>query len=245
MKIIRCAQRSHEWWEARLGHVTGSKVAAVLSYLKRGGETQARANYRMKVVAELLTGIPESEGYVSAAMDWGNEQEAFARGAYEVRTNCSVSQFGFMLHDTIPFFGGSVDGLVGEDGGTEFKSPDTTTHLRWICDDVIPEEHVPQMLSYMSITGRRWWDFVSFDPRPMDPRYHLFIKRLHWDDTQIAWVEDGVKQFLSEVHDVIERLKGACPVLEQLRRSVEDENSELGITDEDIAWIRTQQEVQQ
>ena len=237
MKVIRCSQHSHEWFEARVGHVTGSEMSAVLNFLKRGGESAERRNYRFKIASELLTGVGQGEGYVSAAMDWGNEQEPFARGAYEVRTDSQVKQVGFVLHDTIPFFGGSPDGLVDDDGGLELKCPETTTHLKWMLDDVVPEEHRDQMYSYMALTGRRWWDFASFDPRPMDPRYHLFIKRLDWDDKRIGEIEDGVKQFLSEIHDMIERLKGINPVVEQLRRSMEID-SELGITDDDIRWIK-------
>jgi hypothetical protein len=237
VKVIRCAQHSPEWFDARVGHVTGSEMAAVLNYLKRGGESTERRNYRFKIASELLTGVGQGEGYVSAAMDWGNEQEPFARGAYEVRTNSQVSQIGFVLHDTIPFFGGSPDGLVNDDGGLELKCPETTTHLKWMLDDVVPEEHRPQMFSYMALTGRRWWDFASFDPRPMDPRYHLFLKRLDWDDKRIGEIEYGVKQFLAEVHDMIERLKGINPVVQQLRKSV-GLDSELGITDDDIRWAK-------
>lgn len=238
MKVVRCTQHSHEWFEARVGHVTGSEVASVLNYLKRGDESAERRNYRFKIASELLTGVAQGQGYVSAAMDWGNEQEPFARGAYEVSTNSQVSQIGFVLHETIPFFGGSPDGMVNDDGGVELKCPDTTTHLKWILDGEVPEAHRDQMYTYMALTERRWWDFASFDPRPRDPRYHLFIKRLDWNDERIDQIESGVKQLLSEVHEMIEGIKEACPALEPSRESVADNDSELGITDEDIKWAR-------
>ena len=206
MKTLDVKQGTSQWFAARAGLVTGSKAADMMSFLKKGGESAARANYKAQIVAELLTGEPEMGGYLSSYMEWGNEQEQFARAAYEVQTGAVVDTVGLVLHSSIERMGGSPDGIVGEDGGLEIKCPKTTTHIKWIIDGVVPEEHRAQMYFYMACTGRAWWDFASFDPRLPDP-LQLFVKRLARDEEKIAEIEDSVAQFNREVDEQIAQLK--------------------------------------
>ena len=51
------AQGTHGWRMDRLGKVTGSAVAAVFATVK-SGEAATRANLRMALVLERITGIP-------------------------------------------------------------------------------------------------------------------------------------------------------------------------------------------
>ena len=237
MKIVRCEQHSIEWWDARLGVATGSKMNDILGFLKKGGESQARANYRAKIVAELVTQQQQMDGYLSPEMEWGTDQEPLARAAYEIRTGNDVDQVGFMLHDTIPLFGGSADGLVGDDGGIEIKCPKTSTHLRWMLEGEVPEEHRLQMYSYMALSGRKWFDFISFDPR-LPLRHQLFIMRLERDEAKVKEIEDGVKVFLAEVQWMIAQINDLNPQIETPVKPDVMHGPELGITDADTSdWM--------
>ena len=62
-------QRTEEWFSARLGKVTASRVADVLSKIK-SGESASRKNYKMELVVQRLTGKPQ-ESFTNAAMEWG------------------------------------------------------------------------------------------------------------------------------------------------------------------------------
>ena len=56
-------------------------------------------------------------------------------------------------------------------------------------------------------TGRKWCDFVSFDPRlPED--LQLFVVRVDRDDQYIANLEKEVSAFLAEVDETLIKLKG-------------------------------------
>jgi hypothetical protein len=212
--IIPCEQKTPEWLQLRCGRVTGSRITDVLAEIKKG-EAATRRNYRTEIIAETLTGLP-AESYISPAMQWGIDTEPFARAAYELTCNTTVDTVGFAIHPHIPRFGCSPDGLLGDDGGAEFKCPNTATHLDWILAGVVPEEHKPQMLANMSCTGRKWWEFVSFDPRL--PRHlQLFIRRFVRDETRIAEIEAKVQKFLAEVDDVIFRLDATTPIEENPR----------------------------
>jgi len=196
-------QRTEEWFSARLGKVTASRVADVLAKIK-SGESASRKNYKMELVVQRLTG-KTGESFTNAAMEWGTEQEPFARMAYEAHTSTFVKEEGFVDHPTIEGFGCSPDGIVG-DGLIEIKCPNTANHIETVLENKAPSKYIPQMQCQMACTGAKWCDFVSFDPRvPED--LQLFVVRVERDQEYIDSMEVEVKQFLSEVLDLFNQLK--------------------------------------
>lgn len=195
-------QGSDEWFAERCGFATASRFKDVLAKVK-SGEAAGRRNYRAQLVCERLTGRP-AESYTNAAMEWGTATEPVARMAYEARTGNIVIETGFIKHDLIPA-GASPDGLVGDDGMTEFKCPNTATHIDTLLKGMSPD-HMPQVQGQMWITGRQWVDFVSFDPR-LPERMQLHIQRIERDAEYIKTLEAEVIAFLSEVFDTIEQLE--------------------------------------
>jgi putative phage-type endonuclease len=204
MNPDQLVQGSPEWAQARCGRITGSRISDVLAKLKGGGEAKTRADYRMELIAERLTGIPE-EQYVNGYMRWGTEYEPLARAAYEVLFDVVLDQVGFVVHPTMPFAGCSPDAFQGDKGIVGFKCPKTTTHLRWRQKDICPEEHVAQLHWELACTGREWADFVSYDPRlPED--LQLFWARLYPEKFLMEQMEAEVIKFNSEVEEGIQCL---------------------------------------
>ncbi len=196
-------QRTEEWFAARLGKVTASRVADVLAKIK-SGESASRKNYKMELVVQRLTNRV-GESFTNAAMEWGTEQEPFARMAYEAHTGTFVKEEGFVDHPTIEGFGCSPDGIVGE-GLIEIKAPNTANHIETVLENKAPSKYIPQMQCQMACTGAKWCDFVSFDPRvPED--LQLLVVRVERDQEYIDSMEVEVKQFLSEVLDLFNQLK--------------------------------------
>jgi putative phage-type endonuclease len=204
MPLVEVEQQSPEWLAMRVGCVTGSRMADVMAKLKRKeGEAQCRQDYKAEIVCEILTGRA-TEHYVSPAMEWGIENEIFARNAYEVEVG-DVQQVGFALHSSIKRFGASPDGLVGADGLVEFKCPNTATHIEYIIQGVVPAEYHWQMLAEMACAERQWCDFVSYDPR-LPKRLQLFVRRFEREDARIIEMETEVVKFLAEVDELIAKL---------------------------------------
>jgi hypothetical protein len=58
----------------------------------------------------------------------------------------------------------------------------------------------------MACTGRKWCDFVSFDPR-LPENLQLFVVRLDRDDGYIKDMEVEVQKFLQEVDELFTKLK--------------------------------------
>lgn len=189
-------QGSPEWFAARLGRVTASRVADVVAKTKTGWGA-SRANYMAELIAERLTGEP-AEKFSNAAMQWGTEKEPDARAAYEFRTDAEVVQVGFVEHPAIPMTGASPDGLVGETGQVEIKCPNTATHLDTLLCRSVPGKYVTQMQWQMACTGREWCDFVSYDPR-LPESMRVFVRRVPRDPELIASLEKDVADFLSEL----------------------------------------------
>lgn len=197
-------QGSPEWFAARAGKVTASRVADVLAKVKTG-ESASRKNLRTELVIERLTGS-KTEGFSNAAMEWGVETEPMARAAYEVATGNLVDQIAFVDHPTIKNFGCSPDGLVGELGLVEIKCPNSATHLEYLETDKPPKKYLTQMQAQMACTNREWCDFVSFDPRLPDG-LQLLIVRVNRDDKFIALMEVEIIDFLEEVNLTVAKLR--------------------------------------
>jgi len=197
-------QRTPEWFAARLGKVTASRVADVVAKTKTGYST-SRANYMAELICERLTGM-QGASYSNAAIQWGIETEPMARAAYEGTVGNLVVETGFVPHQTIPMAGASPDGLVDDDGLVEIKCPITATHIETLLGQTVPAKYITQMQWQMACTGRKWCDFVSFDPR-MPEEMQIFIKRVERDDETILSLEREIMMFLSELDEKVSKLK--------------------------------------
>ena len=185
-------QGTPEWLQARLGCATASKANDFCA----AETTAAYQNYLWQLVAERETGERE-EGYTNADMQRGTEMEPVARAAYEAHTGHFVTQTGFWLHPTIPFFGASPDGLV-EDGLIEIKCPRTSTHLRYRSEGKVPTTYKKQMICQLLCTGKKWVDFISFDNRVRDSK-QLFIVRFEPTQKELDEMLEKVQAFLANV----------------------------------------------
>lgn len=198
-------QGTDEWFAARCGKVTASRVADVVAKLKNGKRGASREMYMGQLIAERLSGEPVPS-FSSAAMQWGTEIEPMAREAYEFAHDVEVAQVGFIDHPSIENSGASPDGMIGDDGLIEIKAPNTSTHIDTLLGASIQAKYIDQMQWQMACTGRKWCDFVSFDPR-MPHNMSMFVKRIERDDERIGYLEESIAAFLKELDDKVNKLK--------------------------------------
>ena len=198
-------QRTDDWYAARLGKVTASSLHKVLAKTKTGYGAD-RGNYMTQLVLERVTNS-KADGYSSAAMQWGIDQEPFARAAYEATRGVMVDEVGFIPHPTIKDAGASPDGLVGDDGMVEIKCPESKTALEcWLSENPVEAKYFAQMQWQMRCADRSWCDYVVFDPR-MPAKAQLFIKRVERDNAWLEKAEAEVIKFLAEVDAKVAALK--------------------------------------
>jgi putative phage-type endonuclease len=189
-------QGTGEWFNARTGKLTASRMRSAMKRLKNGEDSAERKNLKIEILCERMTGDIVDK-FVSTAMQWGIEKEPEAKAAYEAKTGRIITDVGFIDHPRIEFCGASPDGFV-DDGLIEIKCPNTSTHVGWILDGGIPEEHKAQMTLQAAVTGRSWVDFVSYDPR-MPEAQQLLVRRFYPTPAEIAEIEEEAKKFLQEV----------------------------------------------
>lgn len=201
-------QRTGDWFAARTGCLTASRIADVLAVSKSTGKPlKARADYMKELVAERLTGNAMTR-VVTQAMRDGIEREPQARAAYEIATGSILRLTGFVPHPTIVYAGASPDALVGSDGLAEFKCPTVPTHMDYLLAGTVPDDYRWQMLWQIVCTRRQWCDFASFHPEFPEAK-QLFVVRYVPTAEEIADIEAKAEAFLAEVDALFEAVATA------------------------------------
>lgn len=210
-------QRSDAWFAERAGKITASRMHDVM--LPRDREPfksgprkgqakpppKALTDYAYQLAAERLTGRPRKQ-VKAAALQWGQDVEPAAVASYQAETGEIVTMCGFITHPAHDFIGASPDFLVGDDGGGEIKSPESSeVHLETLLVG-LPPEHIEQIQGGLWVTGRQWWDFVSYHPDfPGDLR--TYIERVPRDDRYIEQLEAACLQMEADVQEILSQLQ--------------------------------------
>ena len=196
-------QGSEEWFKSRLGKATASRIADILAKTKSGYST-SRENYCVELALERITGTRQ-EFYQNDAMKWGTETEPLSRAAYEAHTGAIVDEVGMIDHPTIAMAGASPDGCIDADGLIEIKCPNSATHMKTLLSKKPDSKYITQMTWQMACTGRKYCEFVSFDPR-FPTHLQLFVTRVDRDDKAVSDMEAEVIKFLDEVDAMVQQL---------------------------------------
>lgn len=205
MNIIEtCEQGSPEWLQMRLGKVTASRVADVMSKGRGKAPSKTAESYMMELIAETLTG-QSKPFFENDAMRWGTETEPQARAMYSVNNGfVEVKEVAFVEHNDQ--IGISPDGFVGGVGLFEAKCPNTTTQLKRALSDDYSADYKAQIQMQLWVTEREWCDFVSFDPR-LDCAAGYLQQRVFRDEEYIEEMKVKVYAFVEKMNKLINQLK--------------------------------------
>lgn len=206
-------QGSDAWLQARCGLLTASTIGRLITPTLKVADNETSRGLTETIVAERLTGYVE---YVHPTFDMqrGSLDESFARDLYREQ-HSPVDEVGFATN----IFGGhklgaSPNGLVGERGGLEIKSPKAKTHLRTILSGEVPAEHLPQIHTSMLVLERDWWDFESYCGG-----WPIFVKRVHADEKWRAALLEALDKFEENAAKMAEKYTNAvgdAPVADRI-----------------------------
>jgi exodeoxyribonuclease (lambda-induced) len=194
-----------QWVAARVGVLTASRMADAMPSKRDGKPTTAMETLAYRILAERRNGRAD-ETFVSAAMQWGLDNEAAAIDTYENATGRLCKTAGLVMHPSIEGFAATPDRFVIGGGLVEVKCPTTPVHLRYTLAGTLPEEYAPQVWAQLACTGEPWCDFVSYDPRPTNETDRLSVVRVMRDEAEVAKVEQAAVTFLLYVASLEARL---------------------------------------
>lgn len=184
MKTHNIEQGTPEWFEVRKGKMTASHARAI------GNCSKGLETYVKEIVMKQLSS-KEDDNYTNKDLERGNTLEPIARSIYELERDVDVLEVGFLERDK--YSGCSPDGLVGEDGGIEIKAPDDKGYFEYILsgEKAIKSEYIWQVQMSLLITGRKWWDFIAYNP---NFEKSIFIFRIVPDKDAFEKLEKGLKK---------------------------------------------------
>jgi putative phage-type endonuclease len=198
MKIVKdIEQQSPEWFAIRKGKMTASHAQAI------GNAGKGLETYIYDLVAEEYSSA-EKEQFSNEHTERGNELEEVARGIYELENNVDVEQVTFIEYDE--YVGCSPDGLVGENGLIEIKSPNDTEYLKYLIfgEGQIDTKYIWQCQMQMLVTGRSWNDLVIYNP---NFKKSMLVYRIIPDKEKFEKLLNGFEVGKKLILEIKEKLK--------------------------------------
>lgn len=203
MKIIKdIEQGSEEWHSMRLGKVTASRMADVISKGRGNAPSKTSETYMIELIAEMITGKAKPF-FENDAMRWGTETEDQARAMYELNSGNEVKEVAFIEHSE--HIGVSPDGLIGDDGLLEIKCPTSITQIKRALIGNYSADYKAQIQMQLWVSGREWCDFLSFDPR-IDCEASYLLERVYRDEDYIAEMEVKTISFVKNMLEQLNKL---------------------------------------
>lgn len=190
-------QGSPEWINARLALPTASQFHRILTprTLKLSASSET---YAHELLAEEMLGHPIDE-QESQFMTRGSEMERDAVKFYEFTQEVETQKVGFLLRDD-GLVGCSPDRLVGDDGGLEIKCYAAANHVGAMLN-AEEEKARCQIQGALWITGRAWWERLSYNPELPSVITHSVR-----DEKFIEALASAVNQFIEYLEQCREKL---------------------------------------
>jgi len=199
-------QGSDEWFKARLGVITASRLGDVMRKTK-WGESTYKERLRLELAIERITGKSASNVVMNKAMHDGIEREPDARTLFEAATGKEVALCGSFDHPTIPNTSASPDGLIrGENATLEIKCPTHTTHAKNLMSDAMPKNYIYQVQHQIQCTESDYAYFASYHP-DFPPKLRLKWVRVERDDSVLESLNKEIRIFDASIEDLITKIK--------------------------------------
>lgn len=154
-------QRSPEWFFKRGGTITGTRLKGIMGTLAK------RKDVEYEILAEKLAiGIGEEDN--RTAMEKGVEYEPVAIAEFELEHGVKVRSTGFAENEKNCKIANSPDGIVEDTDEAEMvevKCPERKNFVKYVIENVIPEEYNWQVVQYFTVNEKlnKLW-FVIYNP---------------------------------------------------------------------------------
>jgi hypothetical protein len=165
MIIHDCEQGSDVWHSLRAGIPTASEFSNLVT--STGEPSKSLSDYALRLAANKYAGKVINGFAGNVYTERGKLLEDEANADYEMTHQVAVQKVGFITNDLMQY-GCSPDGLVGDNGGVEYKCKIAKEHIKALLyyqkTGKTPTDYVAQPQGCLFITGREWWDLVFYHP---------------------------------------------------------------------------------
>lgn len=211
-------EESAELLEARMGKITGSEFGKLVVKTKdRKGYTLSSGKGARDIIYQTVWERLLDKGHISDGLsrintsarstEHGHEYEAEAIQRYTEITGNEVdsTQVFIELDD---YIGGTPDGYIGDDGIIEVKCPwRGGNHIEsLLTGEIYNDDYLYQIQGYLWLTGRKWCDFVTYDP-DLPKKIQLNIIRVDRDEQIIAGIQVVLEEVKNKVIEIENRFK--------------------------------------
>ncbi|UZA02048.1 YqaJ viral recombinase family protein [Moraxella bovis] len=210
MKIINCQQGTDEWLNARLGIMTASNAHLLLVNGKKDGLGDGLITHAYHLIAERFTGRQSGKFDGNEYTERGHFLEPIVSDYYVkmgYATPSEIAEVGIVLNFADKYgypVGASPDRLVGENAGLEIKTREPHLQAKLLDTDDIGKEHLAQVQFNLWVTGREWWDYISYaDGMP------FFIKTYFPDRQMHALFDEKIGKFYQLIEQKMNKMLGA------------------------------------
>lgn len=199
-------QRTPEWDKLRAGRLTASMASKLVTPTGKAS-TQYKGEIARIIAEQKGLQLPEPLR-ATYWMERGVNLEAEALAWFEVETDLTVEQVGFVTSDD-ELIGASPDGIICHPDDIaapmiplELKCPKPSTHIAYILDGVLPKEHIAQVHFQMALCEAPYAYFCSYNPE-VQP----LILKVMWDDYTDTMVK-GIEAYRNEFRAAVTKLGG-------------------------------------
>jgi len=208
MQFHNVDQNEDDWWQLRLGRLTGSAVGKVMANYGKAFGDPAKKLIITKARERVTGKVSEMDSFSNEHTERGHRQEPIARALYEEFTFSEVTNGGFFSDGDL---GCSPDGLVEDTGLIEIKSVLDHVHYSNIKRGGIDPVYKWQMCFNLMVTQREWLDFVSYCA-DFPEQTQLYVFRIYRTDMDNIFAEmrNRINQFFNEVKVAETIIRGTC-----------------------------------
>jgi len=201
MNLFKAPQLSEEWWDLKVGKISGTRFGQVIS------TRENRLVYEL--MNEILTGQCDMSIFVTDDMQYGIDNEDVALKLYEEQSGIKVEKVGAIISDLTRDHIASPDGINIQGGIVqEVKcTQNGHTHLERYFEG-IDSKHFSQCANYFAVSDEvQEVHYISYcGYRKERPMFYHVLKR---EDCQ-KLIDKGRKmipEIMKEVKDKIEKYK--------------------------------------
>lgn len=203
MSYLKIEQHSTEWWQFKVGRVSGTRFGKLISGRDNG--------LIYEIVNELLDGHITPDDFENEAMQFGTENEPVAIDLYEEKSGLKFIRGGVLQSERYPSLHmASPDGITA-DGRivVEVKcTMDGNKQIQRFIEGV-EKPYIPQIINYFAVSERveevHWISYCPFRPeRPLV--IHIFRRGTVMESKEtkargldVITVQDRVNQGLAEL----------------------------------------------